>query len=188
MLFAAIFSSYECENSKYFYHLICKTAKAGARKSIQILHGRNNSLGIQQEILKAMNSRLHVESAQVNHLSNFLFIGELADRLRVNPKTIRYYEREGLIKPTRHGKFRTYFSGDVDRLKVVLEMRKLGVSIANIKALYELDEGTGNKKEIQKILNEHLNTLTKQLKTTEEQMSMTRQVIDDFAKAALISL
>ncbi len=144
-------------------------------------------MSIQKQILRSIRSKLSEQSTRINDSSDFLFIGELAERLNVNPKTIRYYEREALITPTRHGKFRIYFSQDVDRLRVVLAMRKLGVSIANIKAFSDLESGANSKGEISKILSDHLAVLTQQLQTTQEQLSMTRQVMDEFGKQGLIS-
>ncbi len=144
-------------------------------------------MSIQNEILRSFRSKLSEQSTRINDSSDFLFIGELAERLNVNPKTIRYYEREELITPTRHGKFRIYFNQDVERLRVILAMRKLGVSIANIKAFSELESGVESKGEITKILNDHLAVLVKQLQTTQEQLSMTRQVMDEFATQGLIS-
>lgn len=66
-------------------------------------------------------------------VDSFLFIGELAKRTGLDPKTIRFYERAELLSPPRHGKFRTYLASDVRRLVNVLKLRKLGVPIAQIR-------------------------------------------------------
>lgn len=68
----------------------------------------------------------------------FLFIGELAKLTGADPKTIRFYERAELLSPPRHGRFRTYLASDVQRLKNVLILRKLGVPIAQIRQIFEL--------------------------------------------------
>ncbi len=118
------------------------------------------------------------KSETPNNIPEFLFIGELANKLGVNPKTIRYYEREGLLKPTRHGSFRTYLSSDVERLTIILAMRKLGVSIANIKLLSLVDEGEEGKQFIENSLRVHLELLNKQKLILEEQLRDTGLILD----------
>lgn len=66
-------------------------------------------------------------------LPDFLFIGELAQATGTNPKTIRFYEREGLIAPARHGRFRVYSRADERQLKSVLRLRAMGLSLAQIR-------------------------------------------------------
>lgn len=121
------------------------------------------------------------ESAKVdipNSVPDFLFIGELANKLDINPKTIRYYEREGLLKPTRHGSFRTYLNSDIEQLSVILAMRKLGVSIANIKLLSTVDEGAEGKQFIENSLRDHLDLLNKQKLILDEQLRDTGLILD----------
>lgn len=137
-------------------------------------------MGKPHEILNSIGSKHYEKSEKANHELDFMFIGELAVKLGVNPKTIRYYEREGLLNPARHGKFRIYLKEDVDRLKVILAMRQLGVSIANIKALYDVNESSESNVEIRKILDGHLDLLSKQLKMTEDQLSLTRELMEEF--------
>ena len=69
--------------------------------------------------------------------AGFLFIGELARETGSDPKTIRFYERAELLSPPRHGRFRTYLANDVKRHKNVLMLRRMGVPIAQIRALFE---------------------------------------------------
>ena len=74
-----------------------------------------------------------LDGSDQNLENSFLFIGELAKRTGVDPKTIRFYERAELLSPPRHGRFRTYLATDVRRLRNVLALRKLGVPIAQIR-------------------------------------------------------
>ena len=61
--------------------------------------------------------------------------GELARRLGVSIKTLRVYERAGLIVPgRREGGWRTYGPKDIARLHEVLALRSLGLSLAEVKA------------------------------------------------------
>lgn len=61
-------------------------------------------------------------------------IGELAARVGVNPKTIRFYEAEGLLpEPARRPSgYREYDERDVDRLVFIRTAQRLGLSLAEI--------------------------------------------------------
>jgi DNA-binding transcriptional MerR regulator len=69
--------------------------------------------------------------------NGFMFIGELAAETGADPKTIRFYERAGLLAPPRHGRVRTYMDNDVKRLKRVLALRRMGVSLARIRDMLD---------------------------------------------------
>jgi DNA-binding transcriptional MerR regulator len=63
-----------------------------------------------------------------------LRIGELARRIDVNPKTIRYYEQIGLL-PTPHREangYRVYGQADVERLQFIRRARALDFSLDDI--------------------------------------------------------
>lgn len=63
-----------------------------------------------------------------------LRIGEVAERVGVNPKTIRYYEDIGLIpQPTRRPSgYRAYGPDDVDRIAFIRRAQRLGLSLEEI--------------------------------------------------------
>ena len=77
--------------------------------------------------------------------------------LNIHPQTLRQYEREGLIKPSRtEGKMRLYSQRDIDRLKLILSLvRDLGVNLAGVEIILQL------KEEIEKLQHE-IETLKKQ--------------------------
>lgn len=61
-------------------------------------------------------------------------IGELADQVGVNPKTVRYYEQIGLLPdPERTASgYREYDEGDIERLVFVKTAQRLGLSLAEV--------------------------------------------------------
>jgi len=77
--------------------------------------------------------------------------------LNIHPQTLRQYEREGLIKPSRtEGKMRLYSQRDIDRLKLILSLvRDLGVNLAGVEIILQL------KEEIERLQKE-IETLKKQ--------------------------
>ncbi len=70
-------------------------------------------------------------------------ISDLVEELGISPRTIRYYEEQGLIHPKRSaGNHRLYSRRDRARLKMILRGKVLGFSlqeIATLLSLYDLD-------------------------------------------------
>jgi DNA-binding transcriptional MerR regulator len=66
-------------------------------------------------------------------------ISELAAAVGLEPKTIRYYESEGLLVPTRHGRFKFYQQKDVDQLHVIKKLRQYGFSIEKLRSILALE-------------------------------------------------
>jgi DNA-binding transcriptional MerR regulator len=64
-------------------------------------------------------------------------VGEVAERLGVSPRTIKYYEELGLVRPEARspGKFRLYGEEEVERLERILRMKGIGYSLATIREL-----------------------------------------------------
>lgn len=75
-------------------------------------------------------------------MDTFYSVTELAQALEVTPRTIRFYEQKGLIKPQRAGNTRVYTYKDKARLKLILRGKRLGFSLAEIQEyldLYDMD-------------------------------------------------
>lgn len=70
-------------------------------------------------------------------------ISGLAAEFQVTPRTIRFYEDQGLIAPARDGLNRVYSHRDRGRLALILRGKRLGFTIAEIKDfldLYDVDD------------------------------------------------
>jgi MerR family transcriptional regulator, heat shock protein HspR len=69
-------------------------------------------------------------------------ISAIADLYDVHPQTLRLYEREGLIKPSRsQGNTRLYTDADLERLEVILSLtRDLGVNLAGVEIILNMRE------------------------------------------------
>ena len=73
-----------------------------------------------------------------------LFISDLAREFQVTTRTIRFYEDEGLLSPTRQGQTRIYGPRDRVRLKLILRGKRLGFSlreVAEMLQMYDAPEG-----------------------------------------------
>ena len=69
-------------------------------------------------------------------------ISAIAEQYEVHPQTLRMYEREGLLKPSRsEGNTRLYTDEDVERLEVILKLtRELGVNLAGVEIILNMRE------------------------------------------------
>src|ERR1051326_6439165 len=69
-------------------------------------------------------------------------ISAVAEQFELHPQTVRLYEREGLLKPSRsEGNTRLYTDTDLERLGVILSLtRDLGVNLAGVEIILNMRE------------------------------------------------
>jgi MerR family transcriptional regulator, heat shock protein HspR len=69
-------------------------------------------------------------------------ISAVAERYEIHPQTLRLYEREGLLTPSRSdGNTRLYTDEDLERLEVILKLtRELGVNLAGVEIILNMRE------------------------------------------------
>ena len=69
-------------------------------------------------------------------------ISAVAELYDIHPQTLRMYEREGLLKPSRSlGNTRLYTDADLERLEVILSLtRELGVNLAGVEIIINMRE------------------------------------------------
>jgi MerR family transcriptional regulator/heat shock protein HspR len=67
-------------------------------------------------------------------------ISAVAQRYDIHPQTLRLYEREGLLKPSRtEGNTRLYSEADLERLETILNLtRDLGVNLAGVEIILNM--------------------------------------------------
>lgn len=84
-----------------------------------------------------------------------LTISAVAEAYRIHPQTLRLYEREGLLKPSRtQGNTRLYMEKDLQRLELILTLRRdLGVNLAGIDVILNMRETMERmRKEVQELI------------------------------------
>ena len=69
-------------------------------------------------------------------------ISAVAEEFELHPQTLRLYEREGLLKPSRsEGNTRLYTDTDLERLEIILSLtRDLGVNLAGVEIILNMRE------------------------------------------------
>ncbi len=81
-------------------------------------------------------------------------ISAVAEILSIHPQTLRQYEREGFINPSRsNGKIRLYSQKDIDHIKYVLTLtREFGINLAGVDLILQLNKKI---KHLEKDLDEY---------------------------------
>lgn len=106
-------------------------------------------------------------------------IGDVAEASGVPPKTIRYYEDIGLIRPLRSANgYRTFRDSDLHKLAFLGRARALGFSIAdcrNLLALYEDDARTSA--EVKDIATGHLQEIDKKIADLSEMRATLSELV-----------
>lgn len=89
-------------------------------------------------------------------------ISAVAEQYEIHPQTLRLYEREGLLKPSRsEGNTRLYTEDDLERLEVILHLtRDLGVNLAGVEIILNMREKMG---EMQAQIQEFVASLNQEL-------------------------
>jgi MerR family transcriptional regulator, heat shock protein HspR len=89
-------------------------------------------------------------------------ISAVAERYEIHPQTLRLYEREGLLAPSRsEGNTRLYTDDDLERLEVILKLtRELGVNLAGVEIILNMRE---KMEAMQKQIEGFVTTLNQEL-------------------------
>jgi MerR family transcriptional regulator, heat shock protein HspR len=91
-------------------------------------------------------------------------ISAVAEMYGIHPQTLRLYEREGLLKPSRtEGNTRLYTDEDLGRLEFILSLaRDLGVNIAGMAIILQMRE---RMEEMQRQIQEFVQYIQKEVLT-----------------------
>ena len=105
-------------------------------------------------------------------------IRELTKELGVTARTLRHYEDEGLIAPTRNGQQRVYSARDRARITLVLRGRRVGFTLAEIGEILDLydseDGGAAQLAHARKKFASRIAALEQQRRDVEESLAELR--------------
>jgi MerR family transcriptional regulator/heat shock protein HspR len=77
---------------------------------------------------------------QKSSSKNYYHISSVSKMYNVHPQTLRLYEREGLLKPSRsQGNTRLYSDEDLRQLEIILNLiRNLGINLAGVEVVLNM--------------------------------------------------
>ncbi len=114
-------------------------------------------------------------------------ISAVAEMYKIHPQTLRLYEREGLLKPSRsQGNTRLYTDGDLERLDIILNLtREMGVNLAGIEIILNMRD---KMQDMEQQMQEFLSFVQQQLArgTPAADERRTRNAIVKVQKPAFI--
>ncbi len=115
-----------------------------------------------------------------------LAISEMSERFNVTLRTLRFYEEKGLLNPVRKGARRFYGTRDVSRMRVILQAKKIGLTLAEIRRVIKLVESNTDRneqfKELQGICKEQQEILFEQKQMLDEQLEEVDQILTVFGE------
>jgi DNA-binding transcriptional MerR regulator len=114
-----------------------------------------------------------------DHDGAILLISKVAEKVDMEPKTIRFYEKAGLLKPRRLGQLRIFSQDDVEVLLLIKQLRQYGMPIARVREAIHLHQQKceeGNSK-LESILKLQLKTLSDKHLELAEQIAVLKSTL-----------
>ena len=107
-------------------------------------------------------------------------IGEVADRSGLPPKTIRYYEDIGLVRPLRHDNgYRAFREHDLHKLAFLGRARTLGFSIEDCRTLLGLyEDETRESAQVKAVAEEHLETIDEKIRQLQSMRATLSHLVE----------
>lgn len=110
-------------------------------------------------------------------------IQDVANQLGVTPRTLRFYEDNGLISPQRVGSTRVYSRRDIGRMQLILRGKRLGFTIREIREFLDLyDTDPEHREQMEHLIarvSERLDSLAKQKAAIEETIAELQQIVNE---------
>ncbi len=108
-------------------------------------------------------------------------IADMADYFDVTLRTLRFYEEKGLLAPVRKGTRRFYRQRDIDRMRVILQSKRIGLTLAEIRRVIGLLEGNAPRDdqlaELRTICSSQTDLLREQFEQVRQQLEEVEQVV-----------
>ncbi len=126
------------------------------------------------------------QSAEIAGIVPQIFtISDLSSEFELTTRTLRFYETRGLLEPRRRGQTRLYSRRDRARLKLILQGKRVGFSLTDIKEmldLYDLKDGQATQLRVSlKRFKERIGDLERQKIDVEEaitDLNRTCQIVE----------
>jgi len=107
-------------------------------------------------------------------------ITQLCREFGATPRALRFYEEQGLLSPTRRDTARVYSYKDRARLQLIMQGRRVGLSIAEIRDILDTYDEEGTAAQDAEALRIH----HRRVEQLEQQRQHVDEAIDELKKAA----
>ena len=115
----------------------------------------------------------------MNQQATIFAISDLAREFGITPRTIRFWEDQGILAPQREGSKRVFTRRDRARLKMALRGKRLGLSLAEIKDLIGMYNSTEDETPQ---LQECLRVMSKRREALEQQREDIEAMLAEIAQ------
>ena len=113
---------------------------------------------------------------------------ELAGQLDISARALRYYESKGLIAPVRVGTTRAYNRQDFARMQLILRGKRLGFSLADIKAFLDLYDADPTQASQLRLLRDKVSERIDSLVIQRQDLDQTLQELQDILQSTTEAL
>jgi DNA-binding transcriptional MerR regulator len=109
-------------------------------------------------------------------------VGELADEFAVTTRTLRFYESEGLLSPSRSGANRVYGARERTRLRLILRGKRFGMTLAECAEIVGMYDGAASseRRQLQKLID-RLDEIATDLRERQADLRRTLTEVRDVA-------
>ena len=117
--------------------------------------------------------------------AGLLGTGELARACHTTVRTVRFYEESGLVEPLdrRDGGHRLFPAGTEERLQLIMDLREAGLSLSEIKELFELKAQSASANEAAQRMGD---AILERAEGLQEKIAALRRLRDDLAAMAAV--
>ncbi len=119
---------------------------------------------------------------------DFYTVTELADELGITPRTIRFYETKGLIKPRRAGTTRVYTHRERARMLLILRGKRLGFSLADVREYLDLYDADPSQLKQLRLLTQKIERRISELEQQREDLETALQELNEIRQECLANL
>jgi DNA-binding transcriptional MerR regulator len=115
-----------------------------------------------------------------------MHVKELADELGINPDTIRYYTRIGLLKPAKDPSgYKSYNDQERRHLRFAIRAKQLGFSLADVREIIELaDTGKSPCPRVRELMAENMAATDRSFREMQALRRRMHKALDAWADMA----
>ncbi|PVB60922.1 MerR family DNA-binding transcriptional regulator [Labrenzia sp. 011] len=117
-------------------------------------------------------------------MQRYFTITQLTQEFDITTRTLRFYEAQGLVSPTRRGRQRLYTHGDRTRIKLILRGKRLGFSLNDIREIIEMYASDPGETGQLRLLLDRISARREELLEKQRDIELTLLELDEVESGA----